>query len=1734
MAREDIVKRLKISVTIPPGSLLTQLALRHPGNRQTMMMLRRIASSTKAKLPEALAEEEQAGGTAAFEGENALGFLGELDAVIQDLVRRSHGESPESLCRTFLGDAGISISLEDSTGSPVYSGTVNLTEALAGKQFYDQSALFGPERLSGAPADLAAVLGGVRDCMVRRDREAEVKNVTPFFSLNRDRAFYVMPRYDTQMSERLERLGYPYTGEGERRCFAVSGEVLDSLLVRAIQDGMEQNLIRMRDFHYSVADSGKSWEDLASESAGNGLPYPDRETPWAELYRPDGGDVIRSLRTYNRAVHHTDSVLFGFTDELYANLREPHDLVTDSQVLKEGQDPGVTVLLDDLQDDAVKSQEIRDRRGYVHGAGIYRQAGIPPAELPQSVRNSRSLAAAMHAAAVPEPDTSLTESTGLRADALYLVSGEGVSRDPSAPEAPPERVLDNRIDALGGGSRYQGSEPGLVVTGRQLEHGLKNRLLGYGRMAVRYLGFSTARAAADLTVSNVSPAEITVPRETVPDQDQLRSAGNAVSSVFPEAARTAATVPDPVLPPAAGRGVFAFIRSAFDTGVEAVRRRILDAERERRERREAEEQLRSAERQAAESRERERAEHEDRIRTGTAAQAEHVSAAGQTVYDQTQDVSGDVSPEVSPELSGDVTDAEPETVREPVNGSPETVTEADKSADPGNSESVAPEAAKEASEAVSEQQPDVSRESSPDVRPDSRTEKQEETENTEKTGETRETEPAAELPDAAHTVTEMRAPDGPESVSTDVQDETAGNTLNGLRIEVLSVRSPELTAFTGLKPDEKSCVILEGEDAVNYLALAASCDRTFSMNQGGHVLCADPSMKIRICAGDGKGILKSLPVNVTFGDPSNGSTAEEFVSRLFDRGFAGEPLEDEASLLLKGIREDTVRQAGETAREGLLPGQQADAPRREAVLDPLTWLTDEEMVAITRASEQELSGRIYLDYVPSDLLPWATRPDGPVSWSSERNQFFIHRDDAVKPGNAANVARCRRRREIYGDDFAGKVTDGKIALAQALNIRDRVQREFAVADALSVCAREAASGVDGAITRFEQVLSIDKNIGRRLGFVGSFRTALRYYRAVDRIKNEEKAAESEGRDADARDCRQNAGFAEDRARFSLMKSALTNASAMCLARVGAALSHAEKGTPDPRLPAVAAALSDYARSVQQFNGERISCRHFGDFNSGHSDQTFMRDLRSRLAGVPGDARFRTEIETMGEEVCRACSLMERSVAEARSSDGRDPEIRAAEAKRKMQTTADNLRDYMQTRWGREPEKKRHYEIPLFDVGLKPLYLAVPENRRVQFAQGHPEVCQEPLTGLLCVEDTPENRKTFADLTAHYERAGARQGNGAEEIRSRALRALSENGFSVPAEKVRMDGRWHADPGNKSRSYVINLDGVPRMQLMDLNGSLNRTVKLGLPSEEEKREIRESYQQMVSEQEAEAARQRLQKSEQVRQILEAMGPDSEITLHDAESAYLQKKGLREADIPGVRFDAEGKTAAALTGGSASSCRGALICPMTNAAGKVKAAEIIDASGKKRFAGPLGGNFYTVGGYEQLEKADTVLICEGVATAASIARSVPEGVAVVACMSSSNMEKCALSIVHRFPEKGLGIMIDNDMRTGIKTGHNAGQAAGYKTRKALENVRSGVPVIYPCLTARELRNGLSDFNDAMLRHPDKTAVRVRDAVRRVREQMERIRSARRPEQMAVNDSLLTEQADHRRSERLKGRR
>jgi len=136
---------------------------------------------------------------------------------------------------------------------------------------------------------------------------------------------------------------------------------------------------------------------------------------------------------------------------------------------------------------------------------------------------------------------------------------------------------------------------------------------------------------------------------------------------------------------------------------------------------------------------------------------------------------------------------------------------------------------------------------------------------------------------------------------------------------------------------------------------------------------------------------------------------------------------------------------------------------------------------------------------------------------------------------------------------------------------------------------------------------------------------------------------------------------------------------------------------------------------------------------------------------------------------------------------------------------------------------------------------------------------------------------------------------------------------------------------------------------------------------------------------------------------------------------------------------------------------LVVPLYDSAGELWTLQYIRPDGEKRFlaGGRKQGCFCPFG-----DETETIVVCEGFATAASIHAAT--GFYTVAAMDAGNLSPVACEIRSKHPKAKLIIAADNDWESENNTGVNAAAVAADKAYAALCIPKIDTP-------------GMSDFND-----------------------------------------------------------
>lgn len=252
-------------------------------------------------------------------------------------------------------------------------------------------------------------------------------------------------------------------------------------------------------------------------------------------------------------------------------------------------------------------------------------------------------------------------------------------------------------------------------------------------------------------------------------------------------------------------------------------------------------------------------------------------------------------------------------------------------------------------------------------------------------------------------------------------------------------------------------------------------------------------------------------------------------------------------------------------------------------------------------------------------------------------------------------------------------------------------------------------------------------------------------------------------------------------------------------------------------------------------------------------------------------------------------------------------------------------------------------------------------------------------------------------------------------------AMDAAGLST-RDAVIPDGRLHRFRvnGDKADSrngwYVLYGDGVPAGSFGCWKRGVSQTWCVKTESVMTLAERREFARRMRDAREAREIENTARKKEAARKaaaIWKAapIAPDSH--------PYLKKKAVRSH---GLRL-----------------YKNALVVPLRDAAGTPHSLQFIDSGGHKRFlsGGQIAGCYYPIG-----TLSDTLCVCEGYATAASVHEAT--GYAVAVAFNCGNLLAVSQVLRLKFPDAKLVLCADNDTQTdgnpGLTKAREAAAAVG----------------------------------------------------------------------------------------------
>ena len=374
----------------------------------------------------------------------------------------------------------------------------------------------------------------------------------------------------------------------------------------------------------------------------------------------------------------------------------------------------------------------------------------------------------------------------------------------------------------------------------------------------------------------------------------------------------------------------------------------------------------------------------------------------------------------------------------------------------------------------------------------------------------------------------------------------------------------------------------------------------------------------------------------------------------------------------------------------------------------------------------------------------------------------------------------------------------------------------------------------------------------------------------------------------------------------------------------------------------------------------------------------------------------------------------------------------------------------------------HSKVPSDELSVDRQYLAVPFKERVMAKAAGARWDQ--LAKSWYAGPLADMRALQQWLPENVQRQQAPALMPREEF-SEAMRTV---GCILTGDHPIMDGRKHriATVGDKADKragfYVGFLDGHPAGYVQNnRTGEVMKWKAKGYDlSEVEKAALQADQAAKLQQRVAAQKAQHIIVANAVRDLF-AIAPPAL-----AEHGYLEAKQVRPNDLRVVPADGSALPANSIViigkNWQASKALrelnpdklvftvGDLIMTAQDISGEIRSVQAIQENGLKRFAagGVKQAMFHLVGGQglEALNKAPSIVIAEGYATADTVSQAL--GYATVAAFDSGNLLNVAQQLREKFPHKPFIIAGDNDVHLELTEGKNPGKEKALVAAKAVD--------------------------------------------------------------------------------------
>lgn len=783
----------------------------------------------------------------------------------------------------------------------------------------------------------------------------------------------------------------------------------------------------------------------------------------------------------------------------------------------------------------------------------------------------------------------------------------------------------------------------------------------------------------------------------------------------------------------------------------------------------------------------------------------------------------------------------------------------------------------------------------------------------------------------------------------------------------------------------------------------------------------------------------------------------------------------------------------------------------------------------TQKDRIDLANRKYLDFVPVELARWVGDPENGFKFDPVAHLWYCDYELAQIARISKRIQRCIRPNKITPLDIGnGKPTLGKAMLARALNERDFAKRETFIALALNECAREKSLGVDGCVNNYNDIYRAFEKAGLKLGFRDSYRVSNDFYRAV----NMQKKAALYKNDAELIAAYDQA---EKKSKYKLLNHAATNIANSVEGQLYQ-LSKTKR-TPEEIIGIYGSLCKDYLLGIATLANAGLETGQDNPLLKEHqlkferNFNSFIAELvmRQRKLKLSDEEKHNHELlikqlKTMQEYTQRySQDIKKRNLDDLNSMLGRiikGGTVSRAEIEEKQALNNGEAGQLLgiferlgyHTLKDIDSKPFEREDLELKSVN-KPFYLVMDHEQRQSLSEEQKaKLFIDPFHGAICCDEADKDLfKEFLPSELDLQKMR----DYSETLRDAITKHLVENGQDISPEKVILDFKAHKLGNLTYKFYTFATE--PAIQIMNNDTGEQFEYKLGVETNLKFETFKQEFSKAMMTKNAFEMNDRMKVAEYIEDTFKSNKMQS-VGNTDLDFPYFKQIGMA-VDKLDAYIDLEGAYDGYVFENDKDNVqtKSTVFCPMYTTSGKIINALAISDSGKQEFMGgaPVKGAFSTTSKYlkakdhngkeltgsealvANLKTAKCIIVTTDPISAAAIAKYAPSDkenqTVVVSANTSSNLKNVAQNLARDFPEAGIAIFGENNVREAGLTGKNVGaHEAEHTARVALRDLRPTAKAYMPMFSRAEQGEGRCMFSELEQLKPEVLEKQVINAV------------------------------------------